>query len=111
MTEAKNFSDSYIFDLQCHVITKRGNSSERNSWYNVDDKITACVKEICLMGVYAKFQVEKHCLVKHFAFMKNVGYHYCIFSRAADDWLRTNFLGMYSYFPIIRLLNIIVVTL
>ena len=40
----------------------------------VDDKITACAKEICLL--YAKFRIEKHCLVKHFAFLKNVCYQY-----------------------------------
>ena len=43
----------------------------------VDDEIAACIKEICLMGVHAKFGLEKHCLVKHFAFLKNV-YQYCI---------------------------------
>ena len=35
----------------------------------VEDKITAWVKQVCLLG---KVRTEKHCLVKHFAFLKNV---------------------------------------
>ena len=34
----------------------------------VDDKITAWVKQICLLGV--KFSIEKHCLVKHCIFFE-----------------------------------------
>ena len=33
-----------------------------------DDKITAWVKQICLLGV--KFSIEKHCLVKHCIFFE-----------------------------------------
>ena len=41
----------------------------------VDEKITVCVKQICLQGV-VKFQIGKSCLVKHFAFLKNVCYQH-----------------------------------
>ena len=41
----------------------------------VDDKITAWVKQICLLGV--KFSIEKHCLVKHCIFFeKHLLYQY-----------------------------------
>ena len=40
----------------------------------VDDKIAACAKQKCLLGViiYINFRAEKRFLVKHFAFLKNV---------------------------------------
>ena len=38
----------------------------------VDDKITACVKQIYLLGVICKVSTEKHCLVKQFALLKKV---------------------------------------
>ena len=108
VTEAKDFSDSYIFDFRQHVIAKCGNSSERNSWYNVNDKITARVKEICLLGVVCKVSSRKTLSGETFCFHeKRLLSILPFFSRAADDWLRTNFLGMYSYFPIIRLVNIL----
>ena len=42
----------------------------------VDDKITACVKQIRYVSwvLYVKFPIEKHFLVKHFPFLRNV---YC----------------------------------
>ena len=43
----------------------------------VDDKITACVKQVSWV-LYAKFRIEKR-LVKHFAFLKNVCYQYLYF--------------------------------
>ena len=43
-----------------------------------DDKITACVKYVS-WELYVKFRIEKHCLVKHFAFLKNVCYQYVNF--------------------------------
>ena len=39
-----------------------------------DDKITACVKQIRLRGLYEKFRIEKHSLVKHSDFLINVCY-------------------------------------
>ena len=44
----------------------------------VDDKITACVRQICLVAVICKVSKKrktKHCLVEHFA-LKNVCYQY-----------------------------------
>ena len=51
---------------------------------HVDDfKITACVIQICPLDVtvynYVRFQIEKHWLVKHFAFLKNISYQYLNF--------------------------------
>ena len=42
----------------------------------VDDKITACVKQIRLWVLYEKFRIEKHSLVKHSAFLINVCFQY-----------------------------------
>ena len=78
-------------------------------------KITARVKEICLVGAVCKVSNRKTiCLVKQFAFLENVCYQHkilcfeylSVFLRAAD-WRTTNFLGMYCYFPIIRLVNFV----
>ena len=47
--------------------------------------------------------------MKHFAFLKNVQFRASgniVFLRAAD-WPTTNFLGMYCYFPVIRLVNFV----
>ena len=59
--------------------------------------------------------IEKHCLVKHFAFLKNVCYQYlsfvlrvtyCFFLQAADhNQLSWNVL----LFPVIRLVNFVYV--
>ena len=58
--------------------------------------------------------MEKHCLVKHFAFRKNVWYQYYILGFEvlfvllwAAVWPTTNSLWMYCYFPVIRLVNLI----
>ena len=61
---------------------------------------------------YVKFRIEKQCLVKHFAFLKNVCYinffnfvlwvTYCFLKSCR---LVRNHLGMYCYFPVIRLVN------
>ena len=43
----------------------------------VDDKITACVKQIRLRVLYEKFRIDwKHSLVKHSAFLINVCFQY-----------------------------------
>jgi len=49
----------------------------------VDEKIAAFVKQICLQVLLVKFRIEKNCLVKHFAFLKNVCYQ--IFKRYASS--------------------------
>ena len=38
----------------------------------VDDKITAWVEQSCLLGFMCKVLNKKHCLLKHFAVLKNV---------------------------------------
>ena len=67
--DAKHVNGSYIFDLWSHIIVKCSNRSEEVAG---NDKITACVKEIGLLCV--AYKKRKHCLVKHFAFLKNVCY-------------------------------------
>ena len=63
-----------------------------------------------------KFRLEKQFLVKQFAFLKNVCYQnlncallitYC-FLRAVD-WPTTNIPEMYCYFPVIQLVNFVLV--
>ena len=45
----------------------------------VDDKITACVKEIIVSWVlHTKFHIEKRHVVKHFALRKNVYSQDCL---------------------------------
>ena len=79
----------------------------------VDDKITASVKQICLLGVICKVAnitsgekfcfLEKHLLpIFEFCASSNI----LVFLRAAD-WLTTNFLGMYCYIHIISLINFV----
>ena len=77
-----------------------------------DDKITAYVKEICLLGVVCKvsntlsgetFCFPEKCLLSILNFKLRVAN---CFLRAAD-WPTTNFLGMYCYFSVIRLVNFV----
>ena len=59
----------------CDVIAKNGNGCEEiaGRWQNN----SLCPKQICLLGVInVKIQTERHCPVKHFAFLKNVCYQY-----------------------------------
>ena len=49
MTEAKNINISYILDLNLHVIAKRSNIVARKLL--VDEKITVCVKQICVSSL------------------------------------------------------------
>ena len=58
--------------------------------------------------LYAKFQIEKHCLVKHFAFLKNaINIKFCAASNLlfftsywlVDNWLSWNVL-LFSCNPI-----------
>ena len=69
----------------------------------VDDKITPCVKEICLVEVMCKVLNKKYYLVKHFAFLKNVCYQYFNFVLQVTYCFSyeqligpRNFLGMYK---------------
>ena len=59
----------------CDVIAKNGNGCEEiaGRWQNN----RLCPKQIRLLGVInVKIQTERHCPVKHFAFLKNVCYQY-----------------------------------
>ena len=59
----------------CDVIAKNGNGCEEiaGRWQNN----SLCPKQIRLLGVInVKIQTERHCPVKHFAFLKNVCYQY-----------------------------------
>ena len=81
----------------------------------VDDKITACLKQICLLGVIWKVSNRKtlsgetfcflaKCLLSIFKFDA-----FCFFFRP-PGWSLTNFLGMYCCFPVIQLVNFVYVT-
>ena len=80
----------------------------------VDDKIAACVKEICLLDVVCKVSDGRPLSGETFAFLKNVCYQdyvlcleqIIVFLRDAD-WPTTNFLGRYCYFSVIRLANFV----
>ena len=101
----------------CDVIAKNGNGCEEiaGRWQNN----SLCPKQIRLPGVInVKIQTERHCPVKHFAFLKNVCYQYYNFVLwvtycflQAADWPTTNFLGVYCYFPVIWLANFVYVAL
>ena len=78
------------------------------------DKITPCVKQICLLGVISKVSNTKHGLVKYFVFWKTFAGNILICASRkllvlspAADWPTTNLLGMYCYFPVIRLVNFV----
>ena len=73
---------------------------------HVDDvKITACVIQIMSLrcySIYVKFQIEKHCLVKHYfcfpekrllSISKFCASRNLYFFLRATDWFTTNFLG------------------
>ena len=79
----------------------------------VDDKIAACFKQICCCMLLCKFRSEKHIwwnillswkrLLSILKFRASSNLSVSFF-RAAD-WPTTNFLGMYCYFPVIRLVT------
>ena len=58
--------------------------------------------------LHVKFRIAKHCLVKHFVFLKKVCYQFLNFVSTIQfflrpaDWPTTNFLGLYCYFPVIQ---------
>ena len=62
----------------------------------VDDKITACVKQIFSLVTYVKFGIEKHCLLRHFAFLKSVCYQYLNFVLRVTYCLFTRCLLAYN---------------
>ena len=76
----------------------------------VDDKIAACVKQMHLLGVICKVSNIKTSSGETFHFLKKrftinfqiMCFEYFIVLLRAADWLTSNFLGMYCYFPVIR---------
>ena len=73
----------------------------------VDDEIAARVKEICLLCVVYEVSSRKTLSGETFCFPEKRLLSILYFLRAADDWLTANFLGMYCYFPIIPMVNIV----
>ena len=81
----------------------------------VDDQITACVKEICLMGVVYKVSYRKTLSGEKFYFTEKrllsmlnfcASSNLSFFLRVAD-WPTINFNGMNCYFPVIGLVNFV----
>ena len=77
----------------------------------VGDRITACVKQICLLGVTCKVSNRKTLSGKTFCFLEKrllSIFKFCSSRNLrAADWPTANFLGMYCYFPVIRLVNFV----
>ena len=78
----------------------------------VDDKIAAWFKQICLLGVRCKVSNRKTLSGETFFFLEKnllsifkfvLRMTYCFLPVA--DWPITNLLGMYCYFPVIRLVR------
>ena len=59
------------------IAAANGSDENARRWQN-DSLCQTNMSPTCY-SVYAKFQIEKHCLVKHFAFLKNVCYQYLNF--------------------------------
>ena len=88
--------------------------------WRVHNKITACVKEICLLGVVCKvskrktlsgetvcFPEKRLLSILNFALRLH---SYCFFSffyKLLIGRSTTNILGMYYYFLVIRLVNFV----
>ena len=98
----KKVNVGYIFDLRSLVLAKHSNGSEG---ILVNDNITACIKQLCLL--YVKFRIEKPCQVKHFEFFNSLSHQFfnfvlwvsCFLSLRAANWPSTNFFGMYCCPP------------
>ena len=80
----------------------------------VHNKITACAKEIVLLGVVCKVSNRKTLSGETFCFPEKrllsilnfVLRLLLLFLRVAD-WPKTDLLGMYCYFSVIRLVNFV----
>ena len=76
----------------------------------VDDKITACDKQICFLCVICKVSKRKTLTGETFSFLEKrllSIFKFCassnlLFFLRVADWPTTNFFfGMYCYFPVI----------
>ena len=81
-------------------------------------KITACLKQICLLCVTCEVSIRKTLSGETFCFLEKRLLSICKFCASSNllffflqaaDWPTTNFLGMYCYFPVIRLVNFVYV--
>ena len=72
MMEAKSENVTYNFGLTSHVILKRGNGNKEiaGRWQNNSLRETSNVFWV----LNVKLRIEKHCLGKQFACLKNVCY-------------------------------------
>ena len=76
----------------------------------IDDKITACLKQICLRGVIWKVSNRKTLSGETFCFLEKCllsifkfdALNNLLFFFRPPDWSLTNFLGMYCCFPVIQ---------
>ena len=84
----------------------------------LEDDMTACVKQICLLAVICKVSNRKTLSGEIFCFFEKrllltfkfvLRETYCLFFffLPATDWPTTNFFEMYCYFPVIRLVNFV----
>ena len=62
-----------VLTLRTHVYCKCGNSSKEIAWRWPNNSLLVSDKYVSLV-LYVKFRKEKHWLVKHFAFLKNICY-------------------------------------
>ena len=67
----KSINISYNFDLRSHVISKWGNDNKEiaGRWHSMTAYVQKIMSPVCY-----KFRIQRHCLVKHFAFLKNFCY-------------------------------------
>ena len=106
--EAKNVNICYNFDLSRMSFQSAATVAKKSL---AGDKITACVKQICLLGVICKVSNRKTLSGKTLCFLKKCLlsiFQFCASRNLrAADWPTANFRGMYCYFPVIRLVNFV----
>ena len=74
----KNVNGICIIDLRSHVIARRGNVSDEILVYN---KITACGKQICVLGVICRVSDRKTLSNENVCFVGNACYQLLLFSQ------------------------------
>ena len=102
LAEVENVNLRHSFDIFFVVIAKCGNGREEiaGGWQNN----SLCQTYVSLV-LYVKFRTEKHCLVKHFAVLKNFWNHalslqLLVFLWAADLGPQPTFLEGKCYLPV-----------
>ena len=114
--EAKNVNSSYIFDLWSHVIAKRGNRSQEiaGRWQNNSLCQRNMSSGCCVQSFEQKNIVCWNTLLSWKTFAINI--KFCASSNLLFFYKlligrKTNFFGMYCYFPVIRLFTFLKVAL